>query len=312
MSDKISSMPNNGENFFRLGMNALQDNDIELGLEYLLKSYDLEPIISTFAELVTLYIAMNRTEELDKLWNESGYDLDEISHSSILTKLYANSLPLLTHRLNRTLELYMMRDAQSHPEIIDLINEMIQAVHSQDKIKNELSSMNEEDLKSYISQFTDRTMIEILQQLKDLYHFPTKDLLHFYKGLLTTPDLANFIKSDILHHLLFNDISGEVSLVWFNQHRQVDLIHLVPYREHDFFKDSLAHIEDDYGKEDPHLLSNRQEIFYLFTMILYPFLEEGFQDIDTWLKYMDTGLNLTDNSYYEKAMEELNNIYNNN
>lgn len=305
-------MPNNGENFFRLGMNALQENNIELGLEYLIKSYDLEPIITTFAELITLYIVLNRGEEMDRLWNESGYELEEISHSSILTKLYTKSLPLLTQRKNRTLELYMIRDVQTQTEIIDFINEILQAVRNQEMVQNELSNLNEADLNSYISKFTDRKMIEILQQLKDLYHYPTKDFLHFYKALLVTPNLANFIKSDILHHLILNDISGEVDLVWFDQDRQINLATLGPYREDPFFKQSLSHLEERYGREDPHLLTNRQEIFYLFTMILYPFIDEGLEDIDNWLEFMDTGNNRTGNPYYEQAMKELNNIYSNN
>ena len=107
----ITPMPNNAENYYRKASNALENNQFNKAIQYLESSYNLESNPLVFTELVRLYIAFNKQEQLTRLWEQDQFTLDFISQSSELTSLYAQSLPIMSPTSESLNKLYQLRDS---------------------------------------------------------------------------------------------------------------------------------------------------------------------------------------------------------
>ena len=316
----ITPMPNNAENYYRKASNALENNQFNKAIRYLENSYDLESNPLVFTELVKLYIAFNKQEQLTKLWEQDQFTLDFISQSSELTSLYAQSLPIMSPTSESLNKLYQLRDSIQSSTATSELNKAITIISDLLKVKQEINALTtEERIEIYAKQLLEKSYFEVLSKLKLVYKTDLDNNLPLLKVLLNDDNLLNFIKNDILHYIIINGESLDLDYTWLNVEKHIQTKQLKPYTSMDFYHKGTRIIEDYFSQTDPHFANQILELFNLHAMVFYPFYDDAISDPQKWLNYtlLQFGLEnemidiLTEQEkeYYQLAQDELAQLF---
>lgn len=316
----ITPMPNNAENYYRKAINALENNQFNEAIHYLENSYNLESNPQVFTELVKLYIAFNKQEQLTKLWEQDQFTLDFISQSAELTSLYAQSLPVISPTSESLNKLYQLRDLIQSSTATTELNKAIATISDLLNVKQEINALTtDERVETYAQQLLEKSYFEVLSKLKLIYQTDLDKNLPLLKALLNDDTLLNFIKNDILHYIIINSESVDIDYTWLNVERHIQTDQLKPYTSTQFYLKGTRIIEDYFSQTDPHFAKQVLELFNLHAMVFYPFYNDAISDPQKWLNYtlLQFGLEndmidiLTEQEkeYYQLAQDELAQLF---
>lgn len=304
----IPQMPNNASNYYRKALNELSNNNYTLAIDYLEKSYELEADLEAFEELVKIFIHKNMNEKLKKLWILSGYSLEAIAKSTSLIILYAESLKQFEFSEEALLKLYQIRDKTTSSKAIETINTAIQTIDQSIILMKKIKHTNNSNY-NYINDLLAMTPLTLLTHLKAIYKLPLSDTKNILLTLLADDELINYIKSDIIHYLIYQGYNNQVKIQWFHQERTIDIALLKPYNQSEFYINGIKYIQMIKEKENPHLIDELIQLFTLHTMVCFPFLKESLINAENWLAALDD-TNLSSSAHYHQlANQELDALF---
>lgn len=285
-------LPNQSQAFYRKALRALEKNQKDQAIQLLHKSYQLDQNFPAFQELVYLAIAQKDKDTIKKLWQESDYSGDTDRISLDLTTLYAHSLPFLTDSKDCLIQLYQLHGQyQTLGWDPSIIHPLIKEQEEKISLIKEIESTSPQ---AYLASLQDQDAFYQLQTLKTIYQIDLAIKLPILLALLQSPKICQFIKGDILHHLLTHPMDDPIQINWFNQERSISLAKLLPYRQHPTYF-QLINLLDDYCKQNnPHLYNLLEEQINLLVMTYYPFLDEMIKSPSTWFNCLLGKLQIED------------------
>ena len=142
----------------------------------------------------------------------------------------------------------------------------------------------QEAIETFINQIYDGQGFELLSFLKYTYDLPLDKALPFFKAILTHPDLPQYIKSDVLHYLLYQNYPGKVTYNWFGQVHELTVAKLQDYRHQSSYVAGLQVIEDYCEQFNPHLMIEFSQQFVLQALAVYPYFEEAYGSAKEWFQ----------------------------
>ena len=107
MSDVIE-FPTNADQYYRKALSALKVHDFGRAQELLIKSYETDPQVHVFEELIKLYIARGQKADLLNCWQTYFPDIEAVNDWNVLL-LYGASLSLLYDLDAALLRLYQLQ-----------------------------------------------------------------------------------------------------------------------------------------------------------------------------------------------------------
>lgn len=280
----ISNFTENADNYFRKGMNALQLEDYPQALKYLTKSYQLQPQLDTFEELVYTYLVTDAHEEVQSLWQtayphlEDFYQEDRLLSLRVQTLSSVHSLqdaiPLLTKDL-----LFLQKkgkETRFHQKALDTLFQRLEIIET-------IQTTPSSDYPDLIHSLYQKSANSFLHTLKDLYANKDASITAFMIATLKEAMIANYIKSDILHYLLAHPVPGDITYTWFNDTVTLTLSSLQPYAKLPLYRNSVREISAFFNKQDPHLQRDALTQFTLHALTFYPFLDRVISQPTDWL-----------------------------
>lgn len=299
MSD-ITPMPNNANNYYRKALNALQNNDDSQGMHLLEESYQIEPQIQVFYELVNLYIKHNLNSKLRQIW-DGEFTLESIADSPTLSTLYAQSLIVIDPSHESLTELYQLRDLNQDSKSLIQINQAMDRIHDIISIEKKLDHLTtEEEVNNFIDFYLQNNQLDLLYKLKSMYRINLDKTIKVFKVFLENDQIYNFIKNDVLHFLITAEYEDIINYSWFSNKKLINVAEMVAYKETDYYQEMIYFIADYFAKQDPHLELQIVELFNLQSMVLYPFYELAIQNPAKWLNHILMVYGLISESKYLK------------
>ena len=286
MSDVIE-FPTNADQYYRKALSALKVHDFGRAQEFLIKSYETDPQVHVFEELIKLYIARGQKADLLNCWQTYFPDLEAVNDWYVLL-LYGASLSLLYDLDAALLRLYQLqaRFQAAGWDSEDLLPFIHQLNHTQRLARRleQALDQGQEAIETFINQIYDGQGFELLSFLKYTYDLPLDKALPFFKAILTHPDLPQYIKSDVLHYLLYQNYPGKVTYNWFGQVHELTVAKLQDYRHQSSYVAGLQVIEDYCEQFNPHLMIEFSQQFVLQALAVYPYFEEAYGSAKEWFQ----------------------------
>lgn len=286
MSDVIE-FPTNADQYYRKALSALKVHDFGRAQEFLIKSYETDPQVHVFEELIKLYIARGQKADLLNCWQTYFPDIEAVNDWNVLL-LYGASLSLLYDLDAALLRLYQLqaRFQAAGWDSEDLLPFIHQLNHTQRLARRleQALDQGQEAIETFINQIYDGQGFELLSFLKYTYDLPLDKALPFFKAILTHPDLPQYIKSDVLHYLLYQNYPGKVTYNWFGQVHELTVAKLQDYRHQSCYVAGLQVIEDYCEQFNPHLMIEFSQQFVLQALAVYPYFEEAYGSAKEWFQ----------------------------
>ena len=286
MSDVIE-FPTNADQYYRKALSALKVHDFGRAQEFLIKSYETDPQVHVFEELIKLYIARGQKADLLNCWQTYFPDIETVNDWNVLL-LYGASLSLLYDLDAALLRLYQLqaRFQAAGWDSEDLLPFIHQLNHTQRLARRleQALDQGQEAIETFINQIYDGQGFELLSFLKYTYDLPLDKALPFFKAILTHPDLPQYIKSDVLHYLLCQNYPGKVTYNWFGQVHELTVAKLQDYRHQSSYVAGLQVIEDYCEQFNPHLMIEFSQQFVLQALAVYPYFEEAYGSAKEWFQ----------------------------
>ena len=286
MSDVIE-FPTNADQYYRKALSALKVHDFDRAQELLIKSYETDPQLHVLEELIKLYIGRGQKADLLNCWQTYFPDIELVSDPSVLL-LYGASLPFLYDLDAALLKLYQLQarfqaagwDSEDLMPIIHQLNHTQQLARRLDQALDQ----GQEVIESFINQVYGGRGFDLLSFLKFTYDRPLDKSLPFFKAILAHPNLPQYIKSDVLHYLLYQNYPGKVAYNWFGQVHELTVTKLQDYRHQSSYVAGLQVIEDYCEQFNPHLLIEFSQQFVLQALAVYPYFEEAYGSAKEWFQ----------------------------
>ena len=286
MSDVIE-FPTNADQYYRKALSALKVHDFGRAQEFLIKSYETDPQVHVFEELIKLYIARGQKADLLNCWQTYFPDIEAVNDWNVLL-LYGASLSLLYDLDAALLRLYQLqaRFQAAGWDSEDLLPFIHQLNHTQRLARRleQALDQGQEAIETFINQIYDGQGFELLSFLKYTYDLPLDKALPFFKAILIHPDLPQYIKSDVLHYLLYQNYPGKVTYNWFGQVHELTVAKLQDYRHQSSYVAGLQVIEDYCEQFNPHLMIEFSQQFVLQALAVYPYFEEAYGSAKEWFQ----------------------------
>lgn len=286
MSDVIE-FPTNADQYYRKALSALKVHDFDRAQELLIKSYETDPQLHVLEELIKLYIGRGQKSDLLNCWQTYFPDIELVSNPSVLL-LYGASLPFLYDLDAALLKLYQLQarfqaagwDSEDLLPIIHQLNHTQQLARRLDQALDQ----GQEAIESFINQVYGGQGFDLLSFLKFTYDRPLDKSLPFFKAILAHATLPQYIKSDVLHYLLYQNYPGKVAYNWFGQIYELTVAKLQDYRHQSSYVAGLQVIEDYCEQFNPHLLIEFSQQFVLQALAVYPYFEEAYGSAKEWFQ----------------------------
>lgn len=315
MSD-IHEMPNNDVNYYRKAQNLIEQQRYLEATELLEKSYDIEPNLEVFEELVKLYLSFQLKDPLTNLWEKAYPHTDEIHLSDRLSYLYGVSLPLILDADQALIELYRLKDLSKElGRPIDHLIKGISLLNEQQLFERTvLKATSEDAIEKLIQQLLEQGSLNFLAKVKLLYQMPLSQTEALYKAILIHDKIENYIKNDVLHYFITEQITGDFELNWFGELRSVSIEELQSYKETPAYQANIRVIQDYCEQHNPHFYEDIMQQFTLHAMVFFPFIDTVLTAPNAWLDHFLMQNGLEDKKieidpilsrYYDMANEEL-------
>lgn len=286
MSDVIE-FPTNADQYYRKALSALKVHDFGRAQEFLIKSYETDPQVHVFEELIKLYITRGQKADLLNCWQTYFPDIEAVNDWNVLL-LYGASLSHLYDLDAALLRLYQLqaRFQAAGWDSEDLLPFIHQLNHTQRLARRleQALDQGQEAIETFINQIYDGQGFELLSFLKYTYDLPLDKALPFFKAILIHPDLPQYIKSDVLHYLLYQNYPGKVTYNWFGQVHELTVAKLQDYRHQSSYVAGLQVIEDYCEQFNPHLMIEFSQQFVLQALAVYPYFEEAYGSAKEWFQ----------------------------
>ena len=220
-------------------------------------------------------------------WQTYFPDIEAVNDWNVLL-LYGASLSLLYDLAAALLRLYQLqaRFQAAGWDSEDLLPFIHQLNHTQRLARRleQALDQGQEAIETFINQIYDGQGFELLSFLKYTYDLPLDKALPFFKAILTHPDLPQYIKSDVLHYLLYQNYPGKVTYNWFGQVHELTVAKLQDYRHQSSYVAGLQVIEDYCEQFNPHLMIEFSQQFVLQALAVYPYFEEAYGSAKEWFQ----------------------------
>lgn len=291
MSD-ILEMPTNDENYYRKARNYLEKQDYKQAIPLLKESFHLSPDATVLADLVDAYIMTEQYEELKQFWASYNPSFDEIWQNPILSQQY---ILVLNHTLSgdaRLLALYDAKDAMQKRNLdTRSIDSQIQHLKKQQIFLSKLAAIpNEDSMQDLITslmrvEYLPTEQQSLLNFIEVSFQLSFNEVELFYRCIVERSDIPNYFKTQILHHLLKDQVATQFEeYCWFDETHKVATASLKAYQDTDTYQAVKADILEYTASQDPHLAEDLLLQWELQAQILYPFLELAIPNPKTWLK----------------------------
>lgn len=315
MSD-IHELPNNDVNYYRKAQNLIEQQRYIEATELLEKSYAIEPNVEVFEELVKLYLTFQLIEPLRNLWDKAYPHNEQIYLNEKISFLYGLSLPLIMEADQALIELYRLKDhSKELGRPIEHLIKGITLLNDQQLFERTvLKATSEDAVEQLIQNLISKGSLDFLTKVKLLYRMPLAQTEVLLRAILVHDAVENYIKSDVLHYFIMENIPGEFDLNWFGETTSVSAEQLKPYKESTTYLDNIGSIQDYCEQHNPHLYDDIMNQFTLHAMVFYPFLDKVLPHPKAWLDYFLLQNGLEDDEieidqnlirYYDLANQEL-------
>lgn len=286
---EIIDFPNKGQTYYRKAMKELQAGKVDDALQLFEKSLDEEVNIEVVLEFVNACIFFNKIENLSTIWQKYFSEEKEIFKIEELAQIYIASLDYILPIPKRLLTFTRLKEQIVNNHFDETgVNQLISYYQELNLIKMRLEDYLERSaINEWMSNFMEQDPFSQLKNLKQYYLLEFELVLPFIKSALMMPTILNFIKSDILHFLIYQNAQETVELSWFGKPPvKLNSAELSPYSEISLVKETKRRIETYCDKYDPHLEDALLEQLMLQAMVLYPFFDETGITSEVWFKQL--------------------------
>lgn len=292
----IINLPNNDENYYRKAIKALEVGQFSKGLNYFKKSLNAKFDLEVYFELVHACIVFNESKILTQIWNEYYPDENKIFEMEIMSQLYLDSLELILPPDKRLLAYYRAKKQFVERNYNQSkVTEKIEKYQALAILKLEIEEAIElAKIEAFIDENLQQGQYHFLEKIKQIYLLEVQSTLPFLKKVLVNKNIFNFIKSDIIHYLIFQNQLSLVDWIWFGMRKTLNLAEIVPYSQNNVYKEAMMEIEQYCSNENPHLEEHLKEQLTMQAMVLYPYYSEiGIQARD-WVQCLLSEMGLRD------------------
>lgn len=298
MTKSIIEMPQNDASYYRKAHIAIDNKDYRLAMEYLEKSLASEFNLPVFNELVNLYLLLKETDKLIEGWESLEASEENIFKLDPLAVAYLSSLKYMRSRSEVLLSLYHAKNNyQMSPTIEKAVDDYIHYLENQSLLEKELKSLSDDsDYDKWFKIWSNQSPTQQLHVLKNLYGLDFNLTNPIYQRVLANSQILQFIKSDVLHALIYRNISDEYQLVWKDQTFTIHTDNLVPYNQQPIYQDLVAEIEKYSIQENPHLFDELVQQLNLQLMVMYPFADKIITQPAEWINLLLSDYQLSDSA----------------
>lgn len=281
----VFEMPNNAESYYRKAVNLLEQRQYIEAAELMKKSFMLEPNFEIFEELIQIYLSFNKHKELHEIWQLLELDSQDIYADRKLNYLYGLSTPLIFDRQTALLELYRLKEvAQANDWESKHIVYAITDLNEQTQFEKTLLKANSEQaVEKFIAQLLEKGHGYLTKQSKTLSQMPLEASDRVIRALLLHDEVAQYLKTNLLHSLISRGARGQYDILWFDQARTILLEELIAYQQYPIYQQTLATIADYCDLNNPHLYEQICQQFDMHAMSYFPFLTDLMTDGQEWL-----------------------------
>ncbi|SEP69766.1 hypothetical protein SAMN04488558_101376 [Ignavigranum ruoffiae] len=282
---QINQFPERSEDFLRKGHQARRQAKFDQALEYYQKSYQLEPTVRGFEEIIDLAFHLEDNQTLKEYWQNYAPSIEEFHDHEGVFFLWLESIDRI-YPLSRAIDILSQQMIILTQLESPQVGKIQQALQSRISLKNQLSQIQTDDvqqIRSFLADFLTKPRQDLLDLLQKVYQYGASPL--FYQEILKEPKIENFIKTDVLHHLINLDWDFPVELSWFNETKHVMPSQLTVYSKQTAYQDNLNALENYFNRENPIFYDEAIDLFRLHYLCLYPYAEEILNPAKAWLNY---------------------------
>lgn len=318
----VFEMPNNAENYYRKALNLIEAKRYIEAAELLKKSFLIEPNFHVFEELVQIYLSFALNEELKDIWEILDLDTDQILEDSALTQLYGLCVPILFDQQLAIIELYRIKEvSHSRQWPTEHLSRSIAELNDQHLFEKTLSKASSpEAIQQLIDHLVKKGSHELSLRIKQLIQMPIEDTDTLLRALLVHPEIFQYLKSNILHNLIKQELTGTYLLSWFGETSSVTIEELKQFDQYPIYDQTISCIQEYCDSHNPHLFEQICQQFVMHSMIYFPYLENVITSGQAWLDIFLVQNGLEDErnasslnqellTYYSVANDELLKLY---
>lgn len=306
----IIEFPNNADNYYRKALNELNARHFDRAEILLLKSLELEFATDVFLELVHLYLSLRQKEKLEELWEAYYPNAESRLEYEPIAQHYALSISTIFPLTKALIELYRLRDYFIQQEWNTLpIQSEIEQLNQHQVLEEALAdAIAREQVLSFLDELYAAGAYALLEQLKHLYTLPYEKCAPLYRAILVHSQVEQYIKSDVLHYLITQQIDETLPLIWFDESHELSTGSLRPYHAQTQFLATVRAIQIYCEQQNPHLYDDLIQQLTLQAMCFYPFINEVLHQPDAWITCM-TDDNIPDSPLTDKIMLASNELF---
>ncbi len=314
----ITEFPNSSDNYYRKGLAYIKNLDIDQALACFEQSYHIDSNLNSFIEIIQILLSNHLESKLKEYWQDylTPFESNKLLGSKKILDSWLQSLPVIYSRSETFTHLSNLIIDNSDPNIHLKLQSEIQTIKQDiQTVQHILELSDAKNHIEYIQKVHKTSPYNLLQIIKLLFDEFNEDYLPFLLHILSEPEIENYIKSDILHFFVYQQIDLEVTLSWFKQTYSIQTKKLLPYHQSKMYLSNYKAIETHFSKNDPHFLQSAIEQFTLHCMVFYPFIDDILENDNEWLNaflhlYFDDHIMSSDSKnslvlYLHKANSDL-------
>ncbi|MBF6626655.1 hypothetical protein IU402_08745 [Aerococcaceae bacterium zg-BR9] len=306
---EILELPEDAQTLYRLGMKKLLEGKEDEALEHLQRSLEIEWQDEVFEEIIQVNMILLRLTLVKELWETNFARVEDLITRPALIPLYVQCLPILMPFKQRLMTLNELKSAmQKQSWDTTVLEEQLESVKELVSLQTQIEIATEQDsLEQWVEDNFDIPPFEQLLKVKPLYEIDSSVVRPVFELILQSDDFYNYIKNDILHHLIIHKASGTVEYSWFGEHEILDLEQLSVANDHPLIQEVIQKLLDYVEKENPHMEGMIMDYFYAMAMIIYPHYDEIDLTADQWVKEILLLLGLEGDPFRDEVM--INDIF---
>lgn len=302
----ILEMPNQGENYLRKGRNAAADRDYHTAIDYFIKSYQLSTSSEALNEIIAYYLFLNNLDDLNAFLIEYDIQLEHFLENKELTTFYVVINEMTGNHQNGVLNLYRLKQVVPQEyQLEQLIDQAIERLESTITLTHRFNKLIEEDkYNAILHRFNHQTPFDQLKYLTIFYELNGNIIDKLLIPLLESDQIVSFVKSDILHYLINNQVDLTINYYWLGEQHELNLNTLLPLADNKMYQETLKAIYDLSEQDNPHLTNELIQQFHTQANSFYPFIDTIIQNPEDWYHAYNAlnGLSFTEDDLIDQNL----------
>lgn len=278
------SFPHNYEMYLEKAMNCMQTDDLAGAIASLKKAIAIEMEEEVLHLCVSLLRDLNQQEEAYQVLITYQPHLVDSSELTVLDIEYIELL-IETNRIEESEQQLRQRHMLlANTPALNQLNMMLEEKLMKKKLEKEQQLEQKiRDVEAKLHTISEDAYYLQIKWVKQLVELPNEWLVKIANSVLKGT-LHPLLKTEIISELQDRKMKERLLIVKHQFEGQIDLNTLLPLKHSSFYLEGLSTIEQALELSFSEI-DRLQKNFFLHCAYFYPFEEEAFLSVDSWLAF---------------------------